>query len=127
MKKKEYLTKSELRVMKVVWDVGEGVTGPEILRRINKSGEVMSNQTMYVFLHNLIDKGFLQETSEGRGNKIYEAIKPEISYRRLLLQDYIDFWYKGDSRDLIIECLDMLNLDSKEFERVSQYIENINI
>ena len=91
----EYLTESELQIMKCIWEADEQLALSEILRRTNERyNKGWKPQTASTFVSRLVQKGFLRLNRSVRYYS-YEVLIREEDYLEREIQDFADFW--GDS------------------------------
>ena len=99
----ESLTDCEQLVMKTVWDAAEELSLMEVMQRVNdKYCKKWKSQTVSTFLARLIKKGYLRYYRQGRVF-YYQVLVPMEEYRAQLINEYVNFWYRGN-RDEFLAC-----------------------
>ena len=78
MKKLTRLPDTELEVMKVVWQKGNGVSTSEIKQELDKQ-RTWNVSALQTLLNRLIDRGFLTSYKKGK-NKLYDIVVEQESY-----------------------------------------------
>lgn len=99
--KRSELTECELTTMKIVWDAKEPITCQEIIEQLSvKYGLNYKDTTVYTFLKNLKDKGFVD--SYRKGITFYVPLRLEEEYRSVMLKKAEKFWFNDDFTDFIV-------------------------
>ena len=95
------LTAGEENLMKLLWKLK-----PVYLKDImNVHPEPKPHQnTISTFLKNLVEKGFLKTTLEGR-IFIYEVAISKNDYKNFLLKNFINGYYNGSTNDLLLDLM----------------------
>ena len=90
------LTKSELLVMKSIWEMGDGKTLPEITAYTNRRFlKDWKPQTVSTFLAKLVKKKFLSSKQAGIGRTHESQILiKESEYQKKQVKELFDFWGK---------------------------------
>ena len=90
------LTKSELLVMKSIWEMGDGKTLPEITAYTNRRFlKDWKPQTVSTFLAKLVKKKFLSSKQAGIGRTHeYQILIKESEYQKKQVKELFDFWVK---------------------------------
>ena len=70
------ISQCELTVMKCIWDLKSEVTCAQVMEKLKEDyGLIYKDTTVYTFLKNLINKGFV--TSEKKGITYYTPVRSE--------------------------------------------------
>ena len=80
MKKPPKLPEAELDVMQALWSFSQPVRTARILEAL-QARRTWTASTLKVVLGRLVEKGFVEETRQGRFT-LYRALVPEEEYRR---------------------------------------------
>ena len=90
------LSTCEAIIMKAIWDKGEDISISELAEILRtRYGKDYKRTTIVTFILNLTAKGFARQYRAGRYAYVH-AMKSEEEYKQKLLEEQIDFWYKGD-------------------------------
>ncbi len=83
--KRSELSECELTIMKCVWDAKEPITCSQIMAELKAKYDLeYKDTTVYTFLKNLKNKGFVD--SERNGLTYYSSLRSEDEYRTELLK-----------------------------------------
>lgn len=112
------ISQCELTVMKCIWDLkaetGE-VTCAQVMEKLKEDyGLTYKDTTVYTFLKNLINKGFV--SSEKKGITYYTPIRKEEDYRTDLLKQSKKFWFNDSVADFVeaVFKLDTITAEDKK-------------
>ncbi len=124
MYKRSELSECELITMKCIWDAQEPITCQEVMQRLrNGYGLIYKDTTVYTFLKNLREKGFID--SYRRGITYYVPIREEKAYREEQLKKAEDFWFKGSAPMLLSSLFQMKHMTQKEKEELKRMIDEL--
>lgn len=96
---KNELTNCELLTMKILWDAEEALTCREIINQLTRRGFRYADTTVYTFLKNLQQKGFVN--SYRRTVSFYYPTKNKEEYLQTSLLKFCKFWFAGDTQRMI--------------------------
>jgi predicted transcriptional regulator len=119
-KSAELLTQAEWRIMKIVWELGEGTSRAvyEIAHRRHK----WASTTVKTMLSNLVAKGLLQTTSEGN-RFIYSPTKPAIKTLRMAADELMDRSVEKVKGQLLCYMVQKANLTQAEIDELQSIID----
>ena len=90
------LSACETIIMKAIWDMGEDISIPDLIVRLKeKHGKDYARTTVVTFLLKLSDKGFVRTYRKGKLSYAH-AMKSEDEYRKKLLVEELEYWFRGD-------------------------------
>lgn len=120
--KRSELTECELTTMKIVWDAREPITCQEIIEQLSvKYGLNYKDTTVYTFLKNLKDKGFVD--SYRKGITFYVPLRSEEEYRSTLLKKAEKFWFDDDFMAFIVTLALENNVALEDVEKIKKILE----
>jgi BlaI family transcriptional regulator, penicillinase repressor len=114
------LTERELEIMHVFWGRGES-TIAEVRDELAGSGLVRAYTTIATLVRILGEKGFLEQTNEGRPARYRPARSFEEVSRRML-GEVLDRVFKGSSEELLVRLVEQRRLSSKERARLRKIL-----
>lgn len=110
---KSELTECELTTMKIVWDAGEPITCSEIIEQLKtKYHLVYKDTTVYTFLKNLKEKGFVD--SYRRGITFFIPARSEVEYRKDQMERTKHFWYNDSLTEFVVALAEDQNMEKKD-------------
>ena len=116
---KAELTDCELTTMKIVWDAEEPITCPEIISILSsKYGLNYKDTTVYTFLKNLKDKGFVD--SYRKGITFFVPLRSEEEYRTEVIKHEEKFWFNGDFFEFIVALGEINDIDPSDLEKLKK-------
>ncbi|MBR1815716.1 MAG: BlaI/MecI/CopY family transcriptional regulator [Lachnospiraceae bacterium] len=118
------LSECELIVMKCVWDGNGDITCAEVIEKLKtKYGLDYAETTVYTFLKNLKNKGFI-ETYKNRITR-FKPIRSEEEYRNEMLKKSIDFWFDGSTSQLVSAAVKTKKMSSKEKAELQNLVKKL--
>ena len=111
------LTDGELRLMNVIWDMGEA-TVLDIQERLE---EDLADSTIRTLLSVLESKGYVERRKEGRAH-VYRALVDRGRARETMVRQLVKRFF-GSPADLVLNLLDEGELDARELDRIRKAIE----
>src|SRR5437868_5209721 len=97
------LTQRELEVMHVFWDRGE-LSATEARDRLADRGNDLAYVTVANLVRILVDKGFLEATTEERPFK-YRPVRAFQDVSRSLVRDLVQRVFHGSREELLVQIL----------------------
>ncbi|MBC2001005.1 BlaI/MecI/CopY family transcriptional regulator [Listeria marthii] len=94
------LSKSELEVMKVIWDFGRAVQYADVAGKLEEKNYSWKKNTVLTFLTRLVEKNLLSVKKVGRKNEYY-ALVSENEYLERQTETFVEDIYEGDVKGLI--------------------------
>ena len=125
MRKRTELSECELITMKCIWDAKEPITCQQIMEKLKMEYDLeYKDTTVYTFLKNLKDKGFV--SSFRNGITYYEAIRNEQEYRNEQLNKAKDFWFNGSYSALVSALFQMKTMNKDDKEELKRIIDELD-
>ena len=120
------LTKSELEIMKILWQADHDLLLSEILPLIEeKYNKRWKRQTVSTFLSHLIEKGVADSDRKGR-YFYYRAIVTEDSYKLNEINNTVNFWCNGSVKNLISALCDQEKLSLSQSEKIERILDELD-
>lgn len=124
--KQKTLTKSEMQVMNVLWDLQRGACVNDILERCPEPKPAYA--TIATFLKILTEKGFV-EHKKGKGKQfIYTPLLTKEKYRRMVMDEVKGNFFSGSIKSMFSYFVKEEHLsaeDIKEFLRILEEEESL--
>jgi BlaI family transcriptional regulator, penicillinase repressor len=114
------LTDRELEIMHVFWSRGEA-TIAEVRDGLAGSGPDRAYTTIATLVRILAEKGFLEQTNEGRP-AIYRPARSYEEVSRRMLGEVLDRVFKGSSEELLVRLIEQRRLTAKERARLRKIL-----
>lgn len=125
MYKRSELSECELVTMKCIWDAEEPVSCHEIMDELrNVYGMEYKDTTVYTFLKNLKNKGFVE--SYRKGVNYYKATRDAKEYRNEQLLKTQNFWFKGSAPLLLSTLCEVKTISEEEKKALKEIIDGLN-
>ena len=120
------LSACETLIMKAIWDKGEDISIQELLETLKvKYGKDYKRTTLVTFILNLAAKGFARQYRNGKYAYVH-AIKSEEEYREKLLTEQMDFWYEGDSSELVSALCKTGKMTTQDIEKIRGLLDELD-
>lgn len=111
---------SELKIMEILWDIGD-VTAKQIADTL-KEKVGWSKTTTYTVIKKCIDKGAVNRTDP---NFVCHAVISKEEVQEIETDELINKMYSGSVDMLVASLLGRKKLSEKEIERLKQVVENL--
>jgi BlaI family penicillinase repressor len=108
------LTERELEVMQAWWR-RDDATVAEVRDDLAGSGRELAYTTVATLVRILVDKGFLEQTTEERPYR-FKAARSYEDVSRSLLRDVLDKVFHGSRELLLVRLLEQRKLTARERE-----------
>lgn len=115
------LTEAELRLMEIIWDLGEA-TVSDVVARLPKKRALAYN-TVLTILRILERKGYLAHKKDGRAF-VYHAVVEQQDARRTALKYVVSRFFENSPELLVLNLLENENISPDELERLRKMIED---
>ncbi len=115
------LTDGELRIMDVVWTLGEASV-KEVTDQLNQIESVAYN-TVQTMLGILTDKGYLSHRKQGRAF-LYQPLVDRHTAQKHALGHLLSRFFSGSPAALVQNLMDSDQLDGLEIDRLKKIIED---
>lgn len=94
------LTKGEMQVMNILWDMQRGACIAEIQKQYSEPHPAYT--TIATFLKIMEQKGFVEKRKSGSGKTfVYSPLLTRERYRRLVVDDVKDTFFGGSVKSLV--------------------------
>jgi predicted transcriptional regulator len=118
------LSECELTTMKCIWDAGEPVTCQWVMDRLRREyGLEYKDTTVYTFLKNLKNKGFV--SSYKKGVTYFQPTRDEQSYRNAQLEKAEKFWFQGSPVKMMSALFNIKKLTKEEKSEIKKMIDEL--
>lgn len=115
------LTERELEIMQVFWGSGEQ-TASEVRDQLEQDGRSLAYTTVATLVRILMEKGFLDQTSEERPFR-YQPTRSFEEVSGNMLGDLMQRVFGGSREQLLIRLLDQKKLTKKEREVLEEFLK----
>lgn len=115
------LTEAELRLMEIVWDLGEA-TVSDVVDKLPKKRALAYN-TVLTMLRILERKGYVAHKKDGRAF-VYHAIVERQDARRNALKYVVSRFFENSPELLVLNLLENENISPDELKRLRKMIED---
>ena len=118
-----WLTDSELLVMKTIWENEDPLTVQEIMMQTNERyDKKWKVQTISTFLSRMVKKNYLSMERKGRTFYYYPLVTA-ASYRKRELDRQISFWEESGLDGLIASFTRTAKLTEDEKEKIRRLLD----
>lgn len=114
------LTQRELEVMHVFWKRGE-ITAQEARDELARGGVDRAYTTVATLIRILLEKGFLEQTTDQRPFT-YRAARSYEEVSGRLLSDVVERVFGGSREQLLLRLIEEKKLTAKERARIEQIL-----
>ena len=114
------LTDTELELMQVVWELGEGTVNA-VLDQL-ASDRQLAYTSVSTILRILEKKGFLASRKAGRAH-IYSPLLTKGEYEQRSISHLVDNLFQGQAFQLASRFIDSTKLSAAELERLRKLLE----
>ena len=116
------ISQCELTVMKCIWDLKGEVTCAQVMTKLKEDyGLTYKDTTVYTFLKNLINKGFV--SSEKKGITYYTPIRSEVDYRTDILKQAKKFWFNESVADFVDAVIKLDGVSAEEKAKIKDMVK----
>jgi len=120
-RRSQTLTDGELRIMDVVWTLGESSV-KTVTEHLNRADRVAYN-TVQTMLGILADKGYVSYRKQGRAY-LYKPIVERQAAQNRALQHLLSRFFSGSPSALVQNLLEDEAVDPMEIERLRRMIDD---
>ncbi|EHU5359506.1 BlaI/MecI/CopY family transcriptional regulator [Listeria monocytogenes] len=114
------ISKSELEVMKIIWDFGRAVQYADVAGKLEEENYSWKKNTILTFLTRLVEKNLLSVKKVGRKNEYY-ALVSENEYLERQTETFVEDIYEGDVKGLITNLVQNDLISPDELEDLQQF------
>ena len=127
MKNNEFgeLTRSQLVVMKCIWDKGEDISYQELISVLaSRFGREYQRSTVVTFLQQLADKGYVSTHREGK----FAYVHPEVSEETFKTEhawNETNFWYQGKVSNLFSALVGKRGIPKEDRAEIQRILDSL--
>ncbi|MBC2185511.1 BlaI/MecI/CopY family transcriptional regulator [Listeria sp. FSL L7-0253] len=114
------ISKSELEVMKIIWEYGRAVQYADVAEKLSERDFLWKKNTILTFLTRLVEKKLLRVAKVGRKNEYY-ALLSENEYLEQQTETFVEDIYEGDVKGLITNLVQNELISPDELEDLQQF------
>ncbi|MCI6791463.1 MAG: BlaI/MecI/CopY family transcriptional regulator [Lachnobacterium sp.] len=120
------LSACETLIMKVVWDAKEDIAVQELIVQLKEQyGKDYARTTVVTFLGKMADKGFVSTHRRGK-NAFVHAEKNEDAYKSKLMNEETDFWFEGQTDQLLSAVCSKRTVSKEEIQRMRDLLDSLD-
>ncbi|MGN0160126.1 MAG: BlaI/MecI/CopY family transcriptional regulator [Lachnospiraceae bacterium] len=120
------LSASETLIMKTIWDIGGDVALGELIETLNSEYEKdYARTTVTTFLTKLSAKGFIKTYRKGKLSYI-RVLKTEEEYRDKIMEEQMNFWFKGNEKNMMAALCRIRKVPSDVIERIRGILDGLD-
>ena len=117
------LTKGEMQVMNILWDMQRGACIAEIQKQYPEPHPAYT--TIATFLKIMEQKGFVEKRKSGSGKTfVYSPLLTRERYRRLVVDDVKDTFFGGSVKSLVSFFAEEEELSLEDINEVLTILQN---
>jgi len=117
-------TRSELEILKVIWE-----NGPSTVRQVNDNLNKQTRTVQYTSTLKLMqimqEKGLLRRDDTNMKH-VYSPSEPEQVTKNALLQKFVESMYKGSASTLVMQLLGNKKTSKKELQAIKDLINKMD-
>ena len=119
------LTKGEMQVMNILWDIQRGACVADIQQRFPEPQPAYT--TIATFLKIMEQKGFVQKRKGGTGKTyVYSPLMTRERYRRLVMDDVKQTFFGGSVKSLVSFFAEEDELTQEDINEILTILQNRN-
>lgn len=123
--KQQTLTKGEMQVMNILWDMKRGACIAEIQKQYPEPHPAYT--TIATFLKIMEQKGFVEKRKSGSGKTfVYSPLLTRERYRRLVVDDVKDTFFGGSVKSLVSFFAEEEELSLEDINEILTILQNRN-
>ena len=117
------LTKGEMQVMNILWDMQRGACIAEIQKQYPEPHPAYT--TIATFLKIIEQKGFVEKRKSGSGKTfVYSPLLTRERYRRLVVDDVKDTFFGGSVKSLVSFFAEEEELSLEDINEILTILQN---
>ena len=120
-RKSPNLTEAELRLMNVLWKIGQGTVG-DVVDALPAAGPTLAYTTVLTTLRILEAKGYVRHTKTGRAF-VYQPLVGQKEAGRRAIRHLVSRFFGGSPARLVMNLLEQEKIDSDELKRIRAMID----
>jgi predicted transcriptional regulator len=114
-------TKSELEILKVLWQ-----TGPSTVRQVNDKLNEQTREVQYTSTLKLMqimqEKGLLKR-DDSQMKHVYSPAEPEQKMKNALLEKFVNNMYNGSASSLVMQLFGNKKTSKKELQAIRDILK----
>ena len=111
--------------MKAIWDAGEDISVSDLMATMkDQYGKEYARTTVATFLLRLSGKGYIDTYRNGKLSYAHAVITKE-EYRKELAAKDVDFWFKGNTIDLLAALHESGKLSGENLKKARKYLSEL--
>ena len=117
-------TESEWLIMEAVWEIGDGITSAEIIKKIHETDD-MTVRTIRVLITLLLKKGLLTYTVDDHDSRVYHyyALRSKAECLEDKSRDFADNYFHGDKTLAAAAFLQGLVLTNEQIRELEDILD----
>jgi len=125
MMQQKTLTKGEMQVMNILWDMQHGACVADIQKQFPEPQPAYT--TIATFLKIMEQKGFVEKRKGNTGKTfVYSPLMTRERYRRLVMNDVKDTFFGGSVKSLVSFFAEEDELTPEDINEILTIIQNRN-
>ena len=121
--KQQTLTKGEIQVMNILWDMQRGACIAEIQKQYPEPQPAYT--TIATFLKIMEQKGFVEKRRCGTGKTfVYSPLLTRERYRRMVMNDVKDTFFGGSVKSLVSFFAEEDELTQEDINEILTILQN---
>ena len=117
------LTKGEIQVMNILWDMQRGACVADIQKQFPEPQPAYT--TIATFLKIMEQKGFVERRKSGTGKvMVYSPLMTRERYRRLVVDDVKDTFFGGSMKSLVSFFAEEEQLSQEDIKEILALLQN---
>jgi BlaI family transcriptional regulator, penicillinase repressor len=117
-------TKSELEILKVLWNNGPS-TVRQVNDKLNEQTRVVQYTSTLKLMQIMQEKGLLKR-DDSNMKHIYSPAEPEQKTKNDLLEKFVDGMYNGSASSLVMQLLGNKKTSKKELQAIKELLNKMD-
>jgi len=117
-------TKSELEILKVLWEIGPS-TVRQVNDKINEQTRTVQYTSTLKLMQIMQEKGLLKRDDTSMKH-IYSPAEPELKTKNALLEKFVDNLYNGSTSSLVMQLLGNKKTNKKELLAIKELLKKMD-
>ncbi len=114
------LTETELKIMKIVWEMAPASVNGVLEAWVDKP--IPAYNTVLTMMRILERKGYLKHTKQGRAY-VYEPLVNQTSARKKAVCHMVKSFFDGSPELLVLSLMKDANLSPEDIDRIEKMLE----
>lgn len=117
-------TKSELEILKVLWEIGTS-TVRQVNDRLNEQTRTVQ-YTSTLKLMQIMQEKTLLKRDDTNMKHVYSPAEPELKTKNALLEKFVDNLYNGSASSLVMQLLGNKKTNKKELQAIKELLNKMD-